>query len=106
MRNLPTAVVSNTLRDPLDWRDATVMGGDSADIVTRPRQPPLGDDLPCHYRRLGSRPHLHGRGKTMTSSCSRATPSTATSKSSPTDPPATDHEELLPPAVVVERDRL
>src|SRR6195952_2516586 len=28
MRNLPTYVVSSTLEEPLDWPDATVVGGD------------------------------------------------------------------------------
>jgi hypothetical protein len=35
MRNLPATVVSNTLRGPLDWPDATVMSGDPVDIVAR-----------------------------------------------------------------------
>jgi dihydrofolate reductase len=35
MRNLPTFVVSSTLREPLDWPDATVVSGDVVDIVTR-----------------------------------------------------------------------
>jgi dihydrofolate reductase len=35
MRNLPATVVSNTLRGPLDWPDATVVGGDAVDIVAR-----------------------------------------------------------------------
>ncbi|MFC8834347.1 dihydrofolate reductase family protein [Streptomyces griseoincarnatus] len=35
MRNLPTIVVSNTLQDPLDWPDATVVRGDAVDVVAR-----------------------------------------------------------------------
>ncbi len=34
MRDLPAIVVSNKLQEPLDWPDATVRGGDPADIVT------------------------------------------------------------------------
>jgi dihydrofolate reductase len=35
MRNLPMTVVSDTLRDPLDWPDATVASGGAAEVVTR-----------------------------------------------------------------------
>ena len=35
MRELPAIVVSSTLREPLDWPDATVVRGDAADIVAR-----------------------------------------------------------------------
>ncbi len=35
MRNLPTTVVSNTLRGPLDWPDATLVSGDAVDVVAR-----------------------------------------------------------------------
>lgn len=35
MRNLPAIVVSNTLQDPLDWPDATVVRGDAVDVVAR-----------------------------------------------------------------------
>ncbi|MFF7379416.1 dihydrofolate reductase family protein [Streptomyces massasporeus] len=35
MRNLPTTVVSTTLEGPLDWPDATVVGGDAVDVVAR-----------------------------------------------------------------------
>ena len=35
MRNLPATVVSSTLEGPLDWPDATVVGGDPVDIVAR-----------------------------------------------------------------------
>lgn len=35
MLNLPATVVSNTLRGPLDWPDATVASGDAADVVAR-----------------------------------------------------------------------
>lgn len=35
MRNLPTTVVSNTLKGPLDWPDAVVENGDAVDVVAR-----------------------------------------------------------------------
>jgi dihydrofolate reductase len=35
MRNLPATVVSATLREPLDWPDATIVSGDAVDIVAR-----------------------------------------------------------------------
>ncbi|MFJ8903757.1 dihydrofolate reductase family protein [Streptomyces sp. NPDC102351] len=35
MRALPATVVSNTLQDPLDWPDATVVKGDAVDVVAR-----------------------------------------------------------------------
>jgi dihydrofolate reductase len=35
MRNLPATVVSTTLREPLDWPDATVVAGDAVDVVAR-----------------------------------------------------------------------
>ncbi|MFJ4280576.1 dihydrofolate reductase family protein [Streptomyces massasporeus] len=35
MRNLPTTVVSTTLKGPLDWPDATVISGDAVDVVAR-----------------------------------------------------------------------
>jgi len=35
MRDLPAVVVSNTLDTPLDWPDATVVGGDAVDVVAR-----------------------------------------------------------------------
>nr|WP_157529242.1 dihydrofolate reductase family protein [Kibdelosporangium sp. MJ126-NF4]CEL22557.1 Dihydrofolate reductase [Kibdelosporangium sp. MJ126-NF4]CTQ89413.1 Dihydrofolate reductase (EC 1.5.1.3) [Kibdelosporangium sp. MJ126-NF4] len=35
MRDMPATVVSSTLREPLDWPDATVVSGDAVDIVTR-----------------------------------------------------------------------
>jgi dihydrofolate reductase len=35
MVQLPTTVVSSTLRDPLAWANATVAGGDAVDVVTR-----------------------------------------------------------------------
>uniref|UniRef100_UPI0034DE9BE1 hypothetical protein n=1 Tax=Geodermatophilus amargosae TaxID=1296565 RepID=UPI0034DE9BE1 len=31
MRNMPTTVVSTTLREPLDWPDATLLSGDAVD---------------------------------------------------------------------------
>ncbi|MDQ1725660.1 MAG: hypothetical protein QOG52_2688 [Frankiaceae bacterium] len=33
MRNMPTTVVSSTLREPLDWPNATVVSGDAVDVV-------------------------------------------------------------------------
>jgi len=38
MRHLPTTVVSTTLVAPLDWPDATVVGGDAVDVVARLKQ--------------------------------------------------------------------
>jgi dihydrofolate reductase len=35
MRSLPATVVSSTLREPLDWPDATVVAGDAVEIVKR-----------------------------------------------------------------------
>jgi dihydrofolate reductase len=35
MWKMPATVVSTTLREPLDWPDATVASGDAVDIVTR-----------------------------------------------------------------------
>jgi dihydrofolate reductase len=35
MRSLPATVVSRTLEGPLDWPDATVVGGDAVDVVAR-----------------------------------------------------------------------
>jgi dihydrofolate reductase len=35
MRNLPTAVASNTLQEPLDWPDGTVLSGDPVDAIAR-----------------------------------------------------------------------
>jgi dihydrofolate reductase len=35
MHNLPATVVSNTLQEPLDWPDATVVKGDAVDVVAR-----------------------------------------------------------------------
>jgi dihydrofolate reductase len=35
MRNMPATVVSSTLKGPLDWPDATVVGGDAVDVVAR-----------------------------------------------------------------------
>ena len=35
MRNLPATVVSTTLEGPLDWPDATVVSGDTVDVVAR-----------------------------------------------------------------------
>jgi dihydrofolate reductase len=35
MRSLPTTVVSTSLEGPLDWPDATILGGDAVDVVAR-----------------------------------------------------------------------
>ncbi|MFD4255586.1 dihydrofolate reductase family protein [Amycolatopsis thermoflava] len=35
MRNLPATIVSSTLREPLDWPDATVVSGDAVDVIRR-----------------------------------------------------------------------
>ncbi|WP_436778275.1 dihydrofolate reductase family protein [Yinghuangia sp. YIM S09857] len=35
MRSLPTTVVSSTLKDPLDWPEASVEHGDAVDVVAR-----------------------------------------------------------------------
>ncbi|MFI6996341.1 dihydrofolate reductase family protein [Nocardia sp. NPDC050175] len=35
MLNLPATMVSNTLHEPLDWPDATVVSGDAVDVVAR-----------------------------------------------------------------------
>src|SRR3954469_25576979 len=35
MRNLPATVVSSTLKEPLDWPNATVVSGDAIDVVAR-----------------------------------------------------------------------
>ncbi len=38
MRSLPAVVVSTTLEGPLDWPNATVVGGDAVDVVARLRE--------------------------------------------------------------------
>ncbi|HEY3469162.1 MAG TPA: dihydrofolate reductase family protein [Amycolatopsis sp.] len=35
MKELPATIVSSTLREPLDWPDATVVSGDAAEVVAR-----------------------------------------------------------------------
>lgn len=35
MRNLPATVVSTSLREPLDWPDATLVSGDAVEVVAR-----------------------------------------------------------------------
>ncbi|MFJ4103918.1 dihydrofolate reductase family protein [Amycolatopsis japonica] len=35
LKRLPATVVSATLREPLDWPDATVVSGDAVDVVAR-----------------------------------------------------------------------
>jgi dihydrofolate reductase len=49
MRNLPATVVSSTLKEPLDWPDATVVSGDIVEVVTR-----LKDESPVPLRSHGS----------------------------------------------------
>jgi dihydrofolate reductase len=49
MRNLPATVVSSTLREPLDWPDATVVSGDAVDVVAR-----LKEDSDVPLRSHGS----------------------------------------------------
>ena len=43
MVKLPAIVVSTTLEEPLDWADATVVGGDAVDVVARLKEE---SDLP------------------------------------------------------------
>jgi dihydrofolate reductase len=38
MWRMPATVVSTTLKDPLDWPDATVVSGDAVDVVARLKQ--------------------------------------------------------------------
>jgi len=38
MRDMPTTVVSSTLEGPLDWPNATLVGGDAVDVVARLKQ--------------------------------------------------------------------
>ena len=38
MRSMPATVVSTTLKEPLDWPDATVVSGDAVDVVARLKQ--------------------------------------------------------------------
>jgi dihydrofolate reductase len=49
MKNLPTSVVSSTLQEPLDWPNATVVGGDAVDVVAR-----LKDESEVPLRSHGS----------------------------------------------------
>ncbi len=35
MKNMPTTVISSTLRNPLDWPNATVISGDAVETVAR-----------------------------------------------------------------------
>jgi hypothetical protein len=80
MRELPATVVSSTLREPLDWPDATVVRGDPVETIARLKETRpaaisvrFSDRLPCERSGTGD-------------SCSRAAPSTATPRSSPTGP--------------------
>ena len=38
MRNMPATVVSTTLKEPLDWPNATVVSGNALDVVARLKQ--------------------------------------------------------------------
>jgi dihydrofolate reductase len=38
MKAMPTTVISNTLRGPVDWPDATIANGDAVEIVTHLKQ--------------------------------------------------------------------
>ena len=38
MKNTPTTVVSTTLKEPLDWPNATVVSGDAVEVVARLKQ--------------------------------------------------------------------
>ncbi len=49
MWNMPATVVSRTLTEPLDWPNATVVGGDAVDIVAR-----LKEDSTVPLRSHGS----------------------------------------------------
>jgi dihydrofolate reductase len=49
MRSMPATVVSRTLREPLDWPDATVVSGDAVDVVAR-----LKEDSTVPLRSHGS----------------------------------------------------
>ncbi|WP_336030180.1 dihydrofolate reductase family protein [Geodermatophilus sp. FMUSA9-8] len=49
MRDMPTTVVSTTLRAPLDWPDATLEHGDAVDVVAR-----LKAESPVPLRSHGS----------------------------------------------------
>jgi dihydrofolate reductase len=35
MKTMPTTVVSRTLEGPLDWPDATLIGGDAVEVIAR-----------------------------------------------------------------------
>jgi dihydrofolate reductase len=49
LRELPATVVSSTLEGPVDWPDATVVGGDAVEIVRR-----LKEESPVPLRSHGS----------------------------------------------------
>lgn len=49
MWNAPATVVSMTLTEPLDWPDATVIGGDAVEVVAR-----LKEESPVPLRSHGS----------------------------------------------------
>jgi dihydrofolate reductase len=46
MNSLPKFVASSTLKEPLDW-NATLIGGDIAEVVSRLKKQPGGDILVC-----------------------------------------------------------
>jgi len=49
MKSLPATVVSNTLREPLDWPDTTIVSGDAVDVIAR-----LKDESDVPLRSHGS----------------------------------------------------
>ena len=49
MRRLPTTIVSSTLREPLEWSNATVAAGDAVDVIAR-----LKEESPVPLRSHGS----------------------------------------------------
>lgn len=49
MRHLPATVVSTTLKEPLEWPDATVASGDAVEVVAR-----LKEESPVPLRSHGS----------------------------------------------------
>jgi dihydrofolate reductase len=49
MKNMPTTVISSTLRGPLDWPDATLVAGEAVEIVSR-----LKKESPVPLRSHGS----------------------------------------------------
>ncbi len=88
MRNLPAIVVSNTLQEPLDWPDATVVKGDAVDVVARLKEE---SDVPLrsHGSLSMNRALMAVAWSTASRSrCSRSSPAapawTASSRARPT----------------------